>query len=154
MESNTYIHFGAPHFIPDLVQPIKNLAFFSKPAGGLWASPVDAEFGWIDWMNENDYLGRESITKSFFQFKLKPETRLLTITDVSQLANLPHRGDEDCFIEDKLFSAWQLLDFEELAKSYDAIEVILSADWRLYHELYGWDCDSILIMNKDIIEII
>ena len=44
------------------------------------------------------------------------------------------------------------LDFEKLSKEYDAIEVFISKDEQLYWDLYGWDCDSILIMNSDIIE--
>lgn len=36
---------------------------------------------------------------------------------------------------------------------YDAIELSLSADHRLYWDLYGWDCDSILVMNPDKIKI-
>ena len=42
-------------------------------------------------------------------------------------------------------------------KKYDAIELHLSDEVTddylesLYFKLYGWDCDSILIMNPDII---
>ena len=46
---------------------------------------------------------------------------------------------------------WTTLDFEKLAQEYDAIEVLISGDPGLYYELYGWDCDSILIMNPEII---
>ncbi len=54
-------------------------------------------------------------------------------------------------------SRWITLDFEELSKSYDGIELHLSEEETedifngLYWKLYGWDCDSILIFNKDII---
>lgn len=45
------------------------------------------------------------------------------------------------------------LDFEELRKQgVDAIELHLSEYCELYYILYTWDCDSILIMNKYIIE--
>ena len=44
------------------------------------------------------------------------------------------------------------LDFEKLSKEYDAIEVNISECRDLYYSLYGWDCDSIVIMNPDIIE--
>ena len=44
------------------------------------------------------------------------------------------------------------IDFESLSKSYDAIELHLSdSEDNLYMMLYGWDCDSILIMNPDVI---
>ena len=43
------------------------------------------------------------------------------------------------------------LDFEKLSKDYDAIEVIDIG--KFYWALYGWDCNSILIMNPDIVEV-
>ena len=43
------------------------------------------------------------------------------------------------------------IDFEKLASRYDAIEVLISKDGRLYSALYGWDCDSILILNPNVI---
>lgn len=42
-------------------------------------------------------------------------------------------------------------DFEKLSEEYDVIEVLISEDHRLYHMFYGWDCDSIVIMNPNII---
>jgi len=44
------------------------------------------------------------------------------------------------------------LDFEKIKESYDAIELLISKDQRLYYKLYGWDCDCILVLNKDAIE--
>ena len=44
-------------------------------------------------------------------------------------------------------------DFEKMVEDgVDAIKLNLSkGDYELYYEFYGWDCDSILIMNPDII---
>ena len=56
---------------------------------------------------------------------------------------------------------WCCLDFELLTYEYDAIELHLSEDNSrgdfmecLYWVLYGWDCDSILIMNPDVVEVL
>ena len=47
------------------------------------------------------------------------------------------------------------VDFEQLiANGIDAIEFNISNDWDLYMALYGWDCDSTLILNPDVITII
>ena len=47
------------------------------------------------------------------------------------------------------YTDWTILDFEKIAEEYDAIEV--NIDNSLYYALYTWDCDSILIMNPNII---
>ena len=47
---------------------------------------------------------------------------------------------------------WIVLDFEKLSHKYDAIEVNISSDDELYYKLYGWDCDSILVMNPDVVQ--
>ena len=44
---------------------------------------------------------------------------------------------------------WCYLDFEKLAKEYDAIELINSAE--LYFFLHTWDCNCILVMRKEVI---
>lgn len=52
----------------------------------------------------------------------------------------------------------QGIDFEGIMKSgFDAVEVIdgsilySMADMDLWNLMYGWDCESILVLNKDII---
>ena len=49
---------------------------------------------------------------------------------------------------------WVCLDFEQLLKNgIDAVQLSLFiGNYELYYKLYGWDCDSILIMNPDIIK--
>ena len=69
------------------------------------------------------------------------DAKILTISTCEHLKDLP-KSCESCY---------DFLDFEELSKKYDAIEVWISKDSNLYFELYGWDCDSILIMNPKII---
>lgn len=79
-----------------------------------------------------------------FRFTLSDNAKVLYIDDSGILKRIPSKNDE--------FMFWVILDFEKLSEQYDAIEVNISKCYRLYHLLYGWDCDSILIMNPDIIQ--
>jgi hypothetical protein len=54
--------------------------------------------------------------------------------------------------KEKKFISKGDIDFAYGKDGVDAIKLNLSkGDYELYYELYGWDCDSILIMNPDII---
>lgn len=140
-----YIHYGTNSYDKNKFKDIKNRYLMSKPLGGLWASEVNDAYGWKQWCEDNDY-NMFSINKSF-KFKLKKESNIVTINKVEDLEKLPKIETE--------FNLWITLDFEKLVSlGVDAIKLNLSNDIRLYQALYGWDCDSILIMNKECIELI
>ena len=139
-----WIHYGHKSFDGNRFMPIRNCRNFLKPHGGLWASPVDAEFGWKAWCEREEF--RECDAENSFTFTLKPEAKVLRIKHIDDLIGLPRAEDALSFRD------WCLLDFEKLLElGYDAIELVLSADPRLYWRLYGWDCDSILVMNPEVI---
>ena len=141
----TYIHYGHTAFMPEQFCPIRNRYGFTKPYGGFWASPKDAERGWKDWCEAEGF--RECKESNAFCFTLRDDAHVLTIVNTEQVRSIPQQHNT-------IFTSllWKSLDFEALEQSgVDAVEVSLSADWNLYYELYGWDCDSILIMNPEII---
>lgn len=142
--SRKYIHYGHKSFDRNRFRPIRNRRAFTKPDGGLWASPVNAEFGWKDWCEGNSF--RECNLNNSFVFTLTPEARVLYIETTAVLDDLPQVKDEFSLPD------WCQLDFEKLLEmGYDAVEMNLSSDGRLYWSLYGWDCDSIVILNPDVI---
>ena len=143
-----YIHYGASRFEPSEFGPIRNYPVTGvKPVHntGLWASPVKSKYGWVDWCNQEEFnLDRLSTS---FKFILKPGAKVAHIRNRNDLYKLPSRSNDFCYS----------IDFEAAAKRYDAIELHLTEDpygvrGDLYYLLYGWDCDSILILNKDIVE--
>lgn len=140
----TYIHYGHKEYKPELFVKISNKPAFVKPNGGLWASDVNAEFGWKDWCDRNDF--RECDNKNSFCFTLDDNANVLIINSTKDLESLPKAVDKY-----GISSIWTMLDFEKISKDYDSIEVNISNDYSLYHSLYGWDCDSILVMNPDVI---
>lgn len=147
-----YIHYGSNKFDIKKFHPIRNVQLFAKPYGGLWASPIDSPMNWENWCKrENFHL---SALKQNFTFRIRPDSKILYINNTKILDSLPKVKALSGFEE---FQAWDCLDFEELSKEYCAIEISLSQEerndcdfWKsLYHRLYGWDCDSILIMDPN-----
>jgi hypothetical protein len=141
-----YIHYGHKTFDKSKFKPILNMLGFTKPSGGLWASPIDSELGWKDWCESEDF--RECKEEDSFTFTLKENSNILHIYSLEDLRNLPKM-----ILDIKMFT---VLDFEKIKDSgVDGIELHLYSEHYhdLYNSLYGWDCDSILIMNPDIIEI-
>lgn len=143
-----YIHYGHTHFDKNLFVEIINRTVFSKPHGGLWASPMNAEYGWKDWNDVNEF--KDCDEENSFIFSLKEGANVVHIYSKEDLDKLPQT--------EKTIHYWYCIDFEKLKnEGVDAIELHLSEDRcenycdRLYELLYGWDCDSILIMNPDIV---
>lgn len=138
----TYIHYGHTSFDKNLFIKITNEIPISKPRG-VWASGINAKYGWKDW-NESEKFA-ECNKENSFTFTLSDNANILYINSVKDLESLSKAQDEFSF------TSWVSLDFEKLAEIYDAIEVNISSDYDLYYKLYGWDCDSILIMNPDVV---
>lgn len=150
----TYIHYGAKAFMPELFVPIQN-RYFVKPHGGLWASPTDAKYGWKEWNKDSGFI--EIIEDRSFKFTLTEDAKVLHIYSVSDLDVLP-KLEIPGMLNFNIGMVY--LDFEALMEQgYDAIELHLSEEDKtnngfmegLYWNLYGWDCDSILVMNPDIV---
>ena len=148
MDKPIYIHYG--HSKYKTPNPIVNEVGWTKPKGGLWASRKDDIFGWKNWCIKEDF--RTSSFDTSFEFMLKDNAKVLELKDLDQLNDLPNvnRPDRLYFRHD--WSTECCLDFEKLLKEYDAVEVIDIG--KFYWALYGWDCNSILVMNPDIIELV
>lgn len=108
-----------------------------KPYGGLWSSPVDSEWGWIDWGKSNEF-GRFDIS-----FKFSITGRVLVIDSMKDLRAVP-----------KWEGYMEYVDFEALCSLCDAIWLTVKGENETRYidgGLYGWDCESVLILNKEII---
>lgn len=114
-----YIHYGTTEFSKDKFKEIKNESFFTKPRGGLWASRVDSEYGWKNWTEDEHFRTEVYREDNYFKFKLKDEAKVLVIDNAKQILDLPKQKNEFNF-------SFVCLDFEKLAKEYDAIEVLIS----------------------------
>ena len=151
MKDKIYIHYGSDHYDESLFCKIINREYTNKPFGGLWSSPVESDITWKEWCDAESF--RECDEKNSFKFRLKPEAKILTLENKDDLSNLPRVKLDLSYITMNID-----IDFEALSEEYDAIMVYVhrGKDYfdNLYHELYGWDCDTLLVMNKEVIEVI
>lgn len=146
-----YIHYGSANFSPHCFKQIANTDYpWNKPHGGFWASRVDAKLGWRDWC-KSERFELERLNRHF-RFLITPAAKVYHLYSSRDLDLLPQRSNYPKW-EGRFFP-----DFEQMMKDgWDAIELHLSStdenwSWNgLYWQLYGWDCDSILIMNPKII---
>lgn len=144
---DTYIHYGHKAFQKELFQPIRNHPYMTKPYGGFWASNVDSKYGWEQWNQDNDFVSCKE--EDSFCFTLKEDANVIHLYKEEDLAKLSREKYNPEF----MLSSWYWIDFEKAIETgVDAIELHLSeGNHELYFPLYGWDCDSILIMNPDVI---
>ena len=150
-----YIHYGHNNYDEAQFMPIQNLTKWIKPDGGLWASPVKSSYGWKDWNETSNYMRCDE--KNSFKFKLKTDAKVLVIDSLKSLQRLIPDGKRSIYgyVEGITEDTKQYyLNFEVLARMYDAILYEVSKCQELYWVLYGWDCDSLLVLNKDKIEVL
>lgn len=142
-----YIHYGDDTFRKEMYRPIKNREYrFTKPRFGFWASPVSTDYGWRDFCEREEL---ESDLSRFFTFALSDGARVLRIREVYDLTWLPQLPGES--LRGEVY-----LDFEMIAESFDAIEVLFGKErtvksYALRTALNFWDCDSLLVLNPDVV---
>ena len=112
----------------------------NKPEGGLWASPVDAEYGWREWCEAESW---GNLSHSFtFEF----EGNAYVIDSLKDAAAMPWREEY----------GFKFPDFEEMVRrGYDAIYLTERGQIATRFSkpsLYGWDCECVLVMNPDCIQ--
>lgn len=141
-----YIHYGNNKFDINKFETISNNPIIpTKPLGGFWASRIDSPYSWKDHCIKHEY----SINlDKYIIFSIDNKARILTIDNSKQLEDLPQLDSKKEFYKNNLCTK---LDFEKLSEKYDAIEVFINELNDLYFQLFGWDCESILIMNPQVI---
>lgn len=143
----TFVHYGATEFDFKKFEPIKNRVRIGKPYGGFWASPIGAKYGWENWCEDEDF--RYCNIDNAFVFKLFPDANVIVINSVDDAKRLPE------ILNDWWYPNYIYPDFEQLVSNgVDAILLNFSNSAGLYQAMYGWDCDSLLVMNPHIIRTI
>ena len=80
-------HYGNANYEETRVKPISNIPFFTKPSGGLWASPIKMDgTAWEEWCEQEDFYTYKLNT--YFDFVLHDDARVLQIHTIDQLKEI------------------------------------------------------------------
>lgn len=151
------IVLGIDTIDPNKFQEVKNSRSRNKPIGGLWTSPIDSIYGWKDFVKIESYKKEKYLSK-FVLLSLKDSAKILKIDSAKDFDEAPKRyikGENDWYPPIKY------LDFEEIAKSYDALWLTYNGVKELSYclgddafigDLYGWDVETVLLFNLNCIE--
>lgn len=152
-----YRHYGNAKFEINKFNNIKNQNF-NKPLGGLYASPLkDVDISWKEWCEREKF--RLDKLNKYFDFRLRDNAKVLTLKTKDDLVKLP-RLKISYEVNETVHKYNFDIDFEKIAEEFDAIMVCMYRspieNFRdsLYWQLYGWDCDTLLVCNPNIIDLI
>lgn len=135
-----YTHDPDFHLVPININP--NHKFINKPHGALWVSPCDTQSSWAKWCHDNNYpLGH-------YRYRFTIDlTNIVTISDRADCDKLPWLN-----LDSQYFFEWFVADYPALKKSgVDAVWLTDDGVWKLPRFppiFYGWDCESLAIINE------
>ena len=117
---------------------MKGLAMYvNKPlqGTGFWASRKNTTNGWKEWC----------ISEDFYTQNLEVYT-VFELTDDAKVYTMNNAEDVDRLKQKYSLPNNAGFDFTKLSQYYDAIEAATMGN-GVYHALFLWDCESILILN-------
>ena len=151
----TYIHYGhdASEFDPKLIANASCCAVLSKPDKGLWASPIDSDWGWKDWCELEEW-SCSDMSKSFI-FTLTSTAEILEIHREEDILPYLIREQDEFLLRRRITNPCEKLNRELLYKKFDGIELFISENWSMHDGVFcTWDCDSICVWNPEVIELV
>ena len=151
-----YLTLGKKAITKESWDDIKNEVFV-KPFGGLWASCYIEKGEFKSQWHEFAVKGLSSKDYNYgVVFNLKENAKIYIIDTYDDFANLLKDNKESTEL-DELFKSlkFSFLDFEKLATTYDAIFLTSKGERETRSmtraNLYGWDVESLLVLNFDCI---
>lgn len=152
------ISLGIDKIDPEKFEKIQNRKWGhpNKPIGGLWTSPINTSYGWVDFV-KGECFREDYYLDKMILISLKENSKILKLdseADFNLFCPIIPKSpitDSDCWDEiDKI-------DFEKLARDYDALWVTLKClketeSDNLIGNLFGWDVETVLLFNLECIE--
>lgn len=147
-----FITHGKECFDRDQFIIPSNRPYINKPYGGLWGCRYKpySNSAWHEWCVSERFF--TEALKSGFIYSIKEDSRLYIIDTYRDLEEITDRFPND---KDDLLFPNKTIDYVGIMKEYDAIYLTDRGQSVTRHSrpysLYGWDVESILILNGDII---
>lgn len=155
------IHYGCEILLISKILDIENTDFYlNKPKHdtGLWCSPIESENGWKDFCLSEIY--NTSKLETFVTFSLRENSLILVIDSKEDLIKIFEMKLWNGFNSEKVGYVSshdrKKLNFKLLSKHFDAIHLTVNGDYSTRFgcgaeykdlDLYGWDCECLLILN-------
>jgi len=118
-----------------------------KAKGGLWTSPVGSRHSWRHWCRSEHF--RIDELKHRVQLVID-ETDLIVVDNEADLTRLHFKAR---YPNLPLISSYP--DYEKITKTHTGIWLTTEGQWRTRLifpcNLYGWDCETILILRDEAI---
>lgn len=138
------IHYGTAKFDRENIRPVFDSHWIKPSGGGFWASPVGAEYGWKQWCEDWTFNVESLKLKTLLTFV----GNVITIDCAKDLERLEwhcHPGS--------MFGKEGICFASMKRAGVDAIHLTTRGQEQTRHSmprsLYGWDCESVLIMNPE-----
>lgn len=163
-KANTYITHGFAVDTKEMFRHLVKSGFHhevfrhtNKPLGGLWGSPTDSDFGWKDFCQREEF----DIEKlgTYTLWKLKESAVIYVIDSVEDFKRLL---DEYGYLPDPRYKKY-VINYNEVSEDYDGIFLTNNGNLAChdhveykdgYSDLMTWDCESIVVWNPNVIEIL
>lgn len=115
-----------------------------KPQGGLWCSPLDSTWGWVDWCKAEDF------------DDIEHKQRVILDVDISQFFVIDNVNDMGRLPWFSIYKTIYGIDFERMVKEgmagiYLTKKGQFETRFTFPKSLYGWDCETVLIMSNECI---
>lgn len=152
-KDTVFIHYGDV-FDTEKFKEIKNANTpWVKPNGGYWASPVESNNGWKDWCLRENFLcfgDRYKNIDKHQKFTIAEDAKILYLRNEEEIMFLKETYES----RDSLLMRLAIYpDYEKIvADGYQAI--YYEDNSETHYPLICWDCDSLLVMDPTIINII
>lgn len=175
--------FSMDKIKPIDVELTKRLKFLKPKGGGVWASPTRTTMSWKKWCEEEmfaldkfKYKQRFKLSEDARILTITAPTEFIRFMDKyteqrkyssETFVKIKLKNDIQAYTYDKGKLKFDLLldiayhcnnlelNIEKLLADYDGMEVRHGQQYSLMHTLLDtWDCDSICVWNKDVINLI